>query len=68
MFLLEKLTGLLPVRLRPAAKAVYPLLTACGAAGVSWAVTGNLDMTEIRTAATGAALALITYVIPNRRV
>lgn len=66
MFLLEKLTALLPTALQPAAKAAYPLALACAAALTSWAVTGNLDTTEIRTAAGGAILALVTFAVPNK--
>jgi hypothetical protein len=50
------------------AKAAFlaPLLTACGSALASWAVTGNFNASEIRTAASGAILAavagLVTYV------
>jgi len=66
MYALEKLTALLPPKLRPAAKAFYPLIVALATAGVSWATTGNLSTTEIKAAAGGAILALITYVVPNR--
>lgn len=40
------------------AKAAFlaPLILACGGAIASWAVTGDFDATEIRTAAEGAVL------------
>lgn len=66
MFLLTKLTNLLPRPLQPYAKATYPALTALAAAGASWVATGNLDTAEIRTAVGGLALALITLGVPNR--
>lgn len=66
MFLLDKLTAVLPKQLQPYAKAVYPGVVALAGAGVSWATTGNLDATEIRTAVGGIILALVSYGVPNR--
>lgn len=55
------------------AKAAFlaPLLTACGSALASWAVTGNFNATEVRTAVSGAILAgvagLVTYITKSDR-
>lgn len=65
MFLLTKITNALPAPLRPYAKAVYPGVVALVGAGVSWASTGNFDMTEVRTAVGGIILAVISYGVPN---
>jgi hypothetical protein len=67
MFLLEKLTLLLPKRLQPYAKAAWPAIISVVAAAVSWVATGNLDLSEIRTAIGGGLLALVTLGVPNRR-
>lgn len=65
MFLLYKLTGLLPARLRPYAKAVVPATATAIAVAVQWASTGTLDTGELKTAAEGAALALVAFLFPN---
>jgi hypothetical protein len=65
MFILTKLTGLLPARLQPYAKAVYPAVATLVGVGVSWVSTGQLNTTEIRTAIVGAGLALVTLGVPN---
>jgi predicted regulator of Ras-like GTPase activity (Roadblock/LC7/MglB family) len=44
------------------AAAVSTLLGSLGSAAVSVIVTGNIDPTEIRTAAGGVVLSLVTYV------
>lgn len=66
MFLLTKLTALLPKKLQPYAKAVWPAAITVVGVGVSWVATGNLNVTEIRTAIGGALLALVTLGVPNR--
>lgn len=67
MYLLEKITNLLPVKLRPYAKAVGPPIVVIAGDGVSWAATGNLNTAEIRTAAGAIIMGMLTYAIPNRR-
>lgn len=67
MFLLEKLTAVLPTKLQPYAKAVYPAAITIAGAGASWIATGGLDVSEIRTAIGGGLLALVTLGVPNRQ-
>lgn len=66
MYLLEKITNLLPPKLRPCAKAVWPPVVALAGAGASWAATGNLNTAEVRTAAGGIILGLVSFAVPNR--
>ena len=41
---------------------VFPLIAAAGAALASWVASGNFNATEIRTAASGVVLALVSFV------
>lgn len=66
MYLLNLLTGLLPARLQPYAKAVYPTIVTAAAVGVQWVNSGALDVDELKTAAVGAFAALLTLGVPNK--
>lgn len=66
MFLFNLLVALLPARLQGAAKAVYPAIATIVGVGAQWVATGGLDVAELRTAAIGAATALLVFLIPNR--
>jgi hypothetical protein len=65
MFILTKLTALLPPRLRPYAKSLYPAVATVVAVGVQLVQTGTLDTNALKTAAAGAVLALLSYGVPN---
>lgn len=65
MFVLEKLTNLLPARLRPYAKAVWPAIATVIGVGVQLVQTGALDTDALKTAAAGTVLALLSYGVPN---
>jgi hypothetical protein len=65
MFLLTKLTELLPARLQPYAKAVYPAIITIVGVLVAAVQTGVLDTKTITVAAGGAAYTLITFGVPN---
>lgn len=67
MYLLSKLTALLPAPLQPYAKAAWPAVITAVGVGVSWVSTGNLDVAEIRAAIGGGLLALVTLGVPNRQ-
>lgn len=66
MFLLSKLTALLPAGLQPLAKAVWPAIGTLAAVAVQWIATGEFDRAELTTAITGLVAALVTYGVPNR--
>lgn len=66
MYLLDKITNLLPVKLRPYAKGLYPPIVALVGAGASWVATGNLNTAEVRTAIGGLVLGLVSFLVPNR--
>lgn len=63
--MLEFLTNLLPVALRPYAKAVYPFILTLVATALTWAFTGEFNQQEIRTAVTGLVMTLLTFGVPN---
>lgn len=65
MYLLERITNLLPVKLRPFAKSIYPPIVALAGAGASWVATGNLNVAEVRTAIGGLVLGLVSFAVPN---
>jgi hypothetical protein len=65
MFLLSKLTNLLPKKARPYAKALWPSIGALVAVGVQVVSTGNFDSAELATALTGGLGALVTLAVPN---
>jgi hypothetical protein len=65
MFLLEKLTALLPTPLQPFAKAVWPTIATVVGVGVQWVSTGALDGDALKLAASGAVLALLSFSVPN---
>lgn len=65
MYLFTLLTRLLPARLQPYAKAVYPALGAIVAVAVQWVATGEFDRAEFATAVSGVAAALLAYAPPN---
>lgn len=66
MFLLEKLTALLPAELQPYAKAVYPGIITIAGTLYAAVQTGVLDTVTILTAVGGMAYTLITFGVPNR--
>lgn len=68
MYLLDRLTGLLPVKLQDRAKAIYPALGTLVATGAHWASTGEFDRVELVTIVTGMVASLLTYSVPNRKV
>lgn len=65
MYLLNKVTNLLPAKLRPYAKAVWPLVLATVGAGVSWVTRGVWDPSTITLAAGGVAHSLVTLLVSN---
>lgn len=60
------LTNLLPVSLRPYAKAVLPFIGTLVAIGVQWIVTGEYDRAELSTTLTGLIAAFVTLLAPNK--
>lgn len=66
MYLLNLLTSLLPARLQPYAKAVIPAAATALAVGAHWAVTGEFNSTEVKTAVEGAVLSLLAFLFPNK--
>lgn len=66
MYLLDRLTNLLPLRLRPYAKAAYPAIGTAVAVVVQWIATGEFDRAELVTTLTGIPAALLTLGVPNR--
>jgi hypothetical protein len=65
MFLFEKAVSLLPAVLQPYAKALFPAVATVTAVGAHWAATGELNETELKAAAQGAALSLLAFLFPN---
>lgn len=66
MFLLNKLTSLLPAKLQPYAKALFPAAVTLAGVAVRWITTGDLDTADISAAITGAVASILTFVVPNR--
>lgn len=62
---LNQLAGLLGP-LSPFTKAVVPAALALATAIVKCVVNGQIDATSITIAATGVALAVVAYLLPNR--
>jgi hypothetical protein len=62
---LTALAGLLPARLQPYAKAIFPALLAAIAVLVQYANTGSFDDTAMATAITGASAALVAFHTSN---
>lgn len=65
MYLLGRLTNLLPLRWRPYAKAAWPAIGTVVAILVQWIATGEFDRSEFVTALTGLPAALLTFSVPN---
>jgi hypothetical protein len=64
--LLQALTALLPARLQPFAKAVYPALIALVAVVVQIASSGSIDGPALSTAVGGLVLTVVTFLVPNQ--
>lgn len=59
--------NVLPARLRPFAKAIYPFVASVVAVAVQWACTGSYDHAELATSLTGLAGAALTFFVPNAK-
>lgn len=66
MYLLNKITGLLPSKAQPYAKSLFPAVGTLVAVGGTWATTGALDTEVIRTALVGGFASLLTFALPNK--
>lgn len=66
MYLLSKLTNLLPESWRGRAKSTYPAVGTLIALGIQWAESGVFDKAELTLAITGGLASLITYAVPNK--
>lgn len=66
MYVFSKLVDLLPKRLRPAAKAVYPATATAVGVAATWVATGEFDAAELRTAIIGGVGSLLVFAIPNK--
>lgn len=63
---MSALTGLLPARLQPYAKAFLPFVGTLVAIAAQWALTGAYDKAELTTTLTGLVGVLVTFLAPNR--
>lgn len=66
MYVLDRLTNLLPVKYRDRAKSIYPAIGTLVATGTQWVSTGEFDRAELVTIITGMAASLLTYSVPNK--
>lgn len=57
--------GLLPERVQPYAKAVYPFVSSLVVSGVLWVTTGTYDDTNLTLNLTGIGMAFLTFLVPN---
>lgn len=67
MFLFNLFVALLPAKLQPAAKAVYPAIATIVGVATQWVASGEFDTAELRTAIVGAVGSLLVYLIPNKQ-
>lgn len=51
--------------LASARKAIAPAVLATGAVIGQWIASGDLDVTELRTALAGGFVALVVWAVPN---
>lgn len=62
----DKFVNLLPGRLRPYAKAVYPFAANILYAAVTLVATGAYDAEDLRVNVLGLLGVLVTFAVPNR--
>ena len=65
--LLDNLASLLGP-LSPFTKAIVPAVLALATAAVKSIANGHIDKVSLTIAASGLVLALVTYLLPNKRV
>lgn len=65
--MLGRFVDLLPARLRPFSKAVYPFAVNVAYAGLTVALTGTYDDEALRTNLLGLAGVLLTFLLPNKK-
>lgn len=64
--MLNQITGLLPAKLRPYAKAIYPFVANLVFAGVAYLSTGTYDTNDLRVNVLGLIGVLLTFLVPNK--
>lgn len=64
--LLSALTGLLPAKLQPFAKAIIPALVTLIAVVAQIVATHGVDPEALTTAISGLVLSVVTFLVPNR--
>jgi hypothetical protein len=62
----DKLVGLLPVKLQPYAKAVYPFVANIVYALVTLLATGSYDSENLKVNIVGLVGVLLTFLVPNK--
>lgn len=67
MYLLDRIVRLLPKKAQPFAKAIVPALAGVIVTGAQWAVTGDLDIEELKVGIGAVGAAALTFLMPNRQ-
>ena len=67
MYLFDRIVGLLPPKVQPYAKSLFPAVATVVAVGLQAANTGELDTDALETAGYGAVLTLLAFLFPNRK-
>lgn len=62
----DRLTMLLPPKLRPFSKAVWPTIATAITVVVNGIVTDAFSMQEVKLALVGVGMAILAYLTPNK--